>query len=246
MKRLMTKLRPKDQTGFTLVELLVMAPIMIVTIVLLMSYMFNQFGQLTQQGAQINLQVDAQAITFSMQDDIFFASNFAKTTNTGLSDSYQPSGGWQYNTTPQTLIISSLALTHSHRSADRQPVYINTEGCDETNLVNNAELYNNIIYFASGTNLYKRILTAPASVSTCGASHQKQSCPKANASTTCPADRLLTDKLNGFTITYLDTNNTVVSDPEVAERVKIDIQLKDRAFAEDIFSTSSVTYRKLN
>lgn len=240
------KLSGSNENGFTLVELLVMAPIMIVTIVLLMSYMFNQFGQLTQQGAQINLQVDAQAITFSMQDDIFFASNFAKAINTNLSDSYQPSGGWKYDTTPQTLIISSLALTKSHRSAERQPVYVNTEGCDEDVIINNSELYNNIIYFASGTNLYKRILTAPSSLATCGTSFQKQSCPSANATTNCPADRLLTDKLNNFTITYLDTNNAVVADPEAAERVKIDIQLKDRAFAEDIFSTSSVTYRKLN
>lgn len=239
-------LAAREESGFTLVELLVMAPIMIVTIVLLMSYMFDQFGQLTQQGAQINLQVDAQAITFSMQDDIFFASNFAKAINTNLSDTYQPSGGWNYNTTPQTLIISSLALTKSHRSADREPVYINTEGCDEATIMNNSELYNNIIYFADGTNLYKRILTAPGSVATCGTSYQKQSCPAANATTTCPPDRLLTDKLNSFTVTYLDTNNTVVSDPEVAERVKIDIQLKDRAFAEDIFSSSSITYRKLN
>lgn len=235
-----------DETGFTLVELLVMAPIMIVTIVLLMSYMFNQFGQLTQQGAQVNLQVDAQAITFSMQDDIFFASNFAKNINAGLSDTYQPSGGWSYNTTPQTLIISTLALTQSHRSADREPVYINTEGCDEANLINNSELYNNIIYFVSGTKLYKRILSAPTGVATCGTSHQKQSCPEANATTGCPRDRLLTDKLNSFTITYLDTNNTTVSDPETAERVKIDLQLKDRAFAEDVFSSSSITYRKLN
>ena len=246
MKQLIRKYRPQRQSGFTLVELLIMAPIMIVTIVLLMSYMFNQFGQLTQQGAQINLQVDAQAITFSMQDDIFFASNFAKNINANLADSYQPSGGWTYNTTPQTLIISTLALTHSHRAAEREPVYINTEGCDEADLLNNAELYNNIIYFVSGTNLYKRILSAPASMSTCGTSHQKQSCPEANASSTCPPDRLLTDKLESFTVSYLDTNNTVVSDPETAERVKIDIQLKDRAFAEDIYSTSSVTYRKLN
>lgn len=236
----------KQEHGFTLVEVLIMAPIMIVTIVLMMSFLFNQYGQLIQQGSQLNLDSEAHNITFSMEDDVFFARAFVQDLNAGFSDTYQPSGGWTYNTTPQTLIISTAALTANRRSDNRAPVYINTEGCDAANLENNSVLYNNVIYFVSGTNLSKRIISAPATMSTCGTSYQKQSCPAAQATTSCPADRALTDKLNTFTVTYLDDNNVVVTDPEQAQRIKVDIQLKDKAFGEDIYASSSITMRKLN
>lgn len=223
-----------------------MSPIMIIAVVMTMSFLFNQYGQLTQQGAQVNLNVDAQNITFSMQDDVFYANTFKQTINSGLSDAFQPGGGWTYNTTPQTLVISAPALTGNRRSANRQPVYINTEGCDASVLEENSPLYNNIIYFVSGTRLYKRTISAPSSMATCGTSYQVQSCPQAQSSSTCPADRLLTDKLQTFTVTYYDTSNTVVTNPESAERIKVSLTLKDRAFAEDITSTSTITLRKLN
>jgi competence protein ComGC len=234
--------------GFTLIEVLIMSPIIMITVVLLMSYLFNQYGQLTKQGALINLQVEAQSIIFGMQDDILFAKSFESDKNANLTDTYQPGGGWSSATTPPTLIISDLALTTNKRSENRKPVYINTLGCAPDDVLQqNDELYNNTIYFVSGgTKLFKRTLSAPAAMSTCGTSFQKQTCPSANSSPTCPPDKLLTDKLNTFSVTYYDTGNTVVTSPELAEKVKVDIQLKDKAFAEDIFASSSVTLRKVN
>ncbi len=229
--------------GFTLVEVLVMSPILMITIIITMTFLFNQYGQLTQQGAQVNLNVEAQNIVFSMQDDIFFASAFSQTKNDNLIDAHQPGGGWAYNSAPPTLILSTAALTTNPRNASRQVVYIDTDGCPSDE---NSALYNNVIYFTSGNNLYKRTLTAPSTLATCGTSFQKQTCPAASASSTCSADRLLTDKLNTFTLTYYDTDNAIVTDPEQAEKVKVDLQLKDKAFAEDIYSNSSITLRKLN
>jgi len=229
--------------GFTLIEVLIISPIMMVTIIITMTFLFNQYGQLTQQGAQVNLNVEAQNIAFGMQDDIFFASAFNQSINDNLADPFQPSGGWKYNSTPQTLILSTRASTAHPRNENRQVVYIDTAGCPSED---NSVLYNNVIYFASGTNLYKRTLTAPTGLSTCGTSYQKQNCPAASATAACPADRLLSDKLQSFTLTYYDTSNNVVADPEIAEKIKVDLQFKDKAFAEDIFANSSITLRKLN
>lgn len=234
------------QDGFTLVEILVITPVVMLTIMIMTSYLFNLYGQLTQQGALLNLQVEGQNIVFSMQDDIFFTDSFNTTKNANLVDAFQPSGGWYNATNPQTLILSTPALTNSRRSVNRQPVYINTLGCDETVLEENSVLYNNVIYFASGTNLYKRTLSAPSSMSTCGTSFYRQTCPKASSSPTCPADRKITDKLHSFTLTYYDANNVVVTDPTVAEKIKINLVLKDKASAEDIYADSSITLKKLN
>ncbi len=223
-----------------------MTPVIMVTVVLMCSYLFGQYGQLTQQGALLNLQVEAQNIVFSMQDDVFFADSFETTKNSNLTDAHQPSGGWNNATTPPTLIISTPAMTANRRSDVRQPVYINTIGCDPSTIEENSALYNNVIYFPSGTNLYKRILSAPSSMSTCGTSYFKQSCPTQYATSSCPPDRVMTDKLNTFNLTYYDASNAVVSSPITATKVKIDLQLKDKAFAEDIYATSSITLKKLN
>lgn len=235
-----------NSSGFSLVELLILGPILMVTIVMTMSFLFGQYGQLTQQGALINLRTDAQTITFSMQDDVFFAANFAQTKNANLDDTYAPSGGWDYDTDPQTLIISTPALTDDHRSDDREPVYINTLGCDPGTVDQNDLLFNNIIYFVEGTTLYKRVLSAPASMSTCGTSHLDQTCPAANATESCQADVVMTDKLHEFNITYYTADNTVTTDPELAEKIVVDIELTDVAYAEDIYASSSVTMKRLN
>lgn len=233
--------------GFTLIEILVITPVVMITVILTMGYLFNQYGELTQQGAQINLKTQAQSISFSMQDDVFFATNFVSDKNANLSDTYAPPGGWYSNTNPPTLILSTTALTQSRRNATRNPVYINTLGCSPEDVkIQNDELQNNIIYFVSGTTLFKRILTAPVAMSTCGTSYVKQNCPAANATTSCPADIVMTDKINTFSVTYYDVNNTVTTTPELAEKVKVDMQLKDKAYAEDIYATSSITLKKLN
>ncbi|MDB5185954.1 MAG: hypothetical protein JWL85_477 [Candidatus Saccharibacteria bacterium] len=234
------------ERGFTLVEVLIMTPILMLTIIVMTSFLFSQYGQLTQQGALLNLQVESQNITFSMQDDIFFADSFATTINSNLIDDHAPTGGWNNATTPPTLIISTPALTANRRSENRQPVYINTQGCTPDVIQENSPLYNNVIYFAQGTRLYKRIVSAPITMSTCGSSYFKQSCPEPNSSSSCPPDRLVTDKLDSFNLTYYDANNAVVTDPNFATKVKVDLQLKDKAFAEDIHATSSLTLKKLN
>jgi competence protein ComGC len=243
------KLAPLSRVnkGFTLIEVLVISPVVMITVILTMSYLFNQYGELTKQGTQIILKTQAQTISFSMQDDVFFSTSFASDKNDNLIDAYAPSGGWKSNTNPPTLILSSVALTQSRKNASRSPVYINTLGCSPDDVkTQNDELQNNIIYFASGTNLYKRILTAPSSLSTCGTSYQKQSCPAPNATVACPKDILLTDKLSSFGVTYYDVNNAVTTTPELAEKIKVDLTLQDKADAEDITASSSLVLKKLN
>ncbi len=238
------------QRGFTLVEILVISPVVMITIVIVLSFLFNLYGQLIQQGAKINLQSDAQTILFGLQDDLSFSSDFGTTKYSSLTDNYAPGGGWTYNSNPKTLILLAPAATANHRDPNRQAVYINQLGCTpgvslET-MQENPLAFNNIIYFVSGTNLYRRILSPPSTTNTCGTVYLKQTCPAANVTPTCQKDILLSNQLSSFGITYYNSSNTVITDPTTADKVKIDITLKTRAYAEDIYATSSITMRKLN
>lgn len=235
-----------NQSGFTLVEILVIAPILIVSIVVGISFLFNQYGLLTQEGAQLQLNSEAQLITFAMQDDVFFAEGFSSELYPNVEDPYEPSAGWLYNSDPETLIIAVPAMTANNRDPAREPVYINSLGCDESVLEENAPLYNNIVYYVDGTNLYKRIVTVPDTVDTCGESYEQATCPPANATSECRPDILLTDKLDNFSVNYFGYDNEAVDNPAQAQRIAVTIDLKDRAFAEDIFASNTITLRKLN
>ncbi len=237
---------PSSQ-GFTLVELLVIGPIVMVTILVIVTFLFNQYGNLVEQNSRLNLRLEAQSILFSLQDDVWYSNLFTSGMNGNLSDSYAPSGGWTYNTSPQTMIISTPSLTKNRRDASRQPVYINQSTCTppDGNGVN-SPLYENVIYFVSGTNLYKRTLSAPASLPVCGTPFNKQTCPPANASQACPADKLMSDHLSTFVITYYDTDNSIAPTPESAKSLKVDIGLADKAFGNNITASSSLRLRKIN
>ncbi len=237
----------KEQSGFTLVELLVISPIILVTVMAGVTFLFNEYGRVIKQDGQLNLQLEAQDILFGLQDDLWYANQFASDMNGNLTDSYAPSGGWKSNTTPPTLIVSLPALTTNQRNPNRLPVYINESTCTPPDgNGQNSVLYDNVIYFVSGTNLYKRTLTAPASLAVCNTPYEKQTCPPANATASCHADVLLSDHIASFAVTYYDTGNSVTTTPENAESVQVDMNLHDTAFAEDVYSSSSLRLRKLN
>lgn len=233
--------------GFTLVELLVVSPIIMIVTVAIVTFIFNQYGQLVKQNAQLNMQVESQNILFGLQDDLWYANQFASVINGNLTDAYAPAGGWTSGTTPPTLIVSTAALTTNRRSVDRQLVYINQSTCTppDGGGVNDI-LYDNIIYFMIGTNLYKRTLSAPVGMSLCGIPYEKQTCPATSATEACPADSLLSDHVSSFNITYYTADNTVTSTPETAESVKVSIGLHDKAYAEDIYASTSLRLKKLN
>lgn len=234
-----------NQTGFTIVELVVICPILMATIAFTVNYLFDQYAQLSIQQAQINIQARAQIIVYAMQDDIFYSNAFSSTTHSNVSDSYAPSGGWQSSSNPTVFIASNPALTNSHASTNPQPVYINTYGCG-ANITDNDVLYNNVIIWASGTNLYKRVISAPSSTATCGKSYIAPSCPAGHTTSTCPADILYTTKLGAFTVTYYDANGLTTTNPDQSTEVKISVTLADRAFSQPLTATSSITIKKVN
>lgn len=248
MRKILNKLSiSRNSRGFTLVELLVISPIIMVVTVAMVTFLFNMYGQVVKQDGQLNLQVESQNILFGLQDDLWYANQFTSDLNGGLVDTYQPGGGWTNSTTPPTLIISTTALTKNRRDANRQPVYINESTCTPADgNGDNSVLYNNVIYFASTTNLYKRTVSAPTSLATCGVSYYKQTCPSNHTSPTCKADVLLTNHLSSFAVVYYDVNNNTTTNPESAQSIKVTIGLHDVAYAEDIYATTSLRLRKLN
>lgn len=234
-----------NSKGFTLMELVIIGPILMAVIAIMMNFMFNQYGQLLVQNTAVNLQVQSGNILASIKPEASNASSYVSSINSGQNDEFAPSGGWSANNNSGVLIISTPALTAPYGKADSQKVFINSVGCEPENTrMGNDTLLVNIVYFAEGNNLYRRVLSSSGNLSTCGNNYFKQTCPSSNSSSSCPEDKLLTNQLDEFKVSYVDQNGNITAKPEEGAMVKISLKLKDKAYAETVTAGSELTIRK--
>jgi hypothetical protein len=82
----------------------------------------------------------------------------------------------------------------------------------------------NIIYFVSNGTLYKRTLAADVIDNAA-----KTSCPKASASTACPADRVLMNNVTNFSVRYLNGDDEEVT-PANARSIEVFVRLEKTKF----------------
>src|SRR5687767_6774713 len=99
--------------GFTLVELLVTIPIFMLIVATLIGFLINLYAGLLIKDARVQIALEAQGALSAIQDDLYFARNFAEAPSAAMTDANGPGGsaaGWTYNTTPITLIVYEMAL----------------------------------------------------------------------------------------------------------------------------------------
>jgi hypothetical protein len=159
-----------------------------------------------------------------MTNDVRLSANADE--NNRWPDDYAPNNSFGWSSDENTLVLASVA-----------------EDADNTILFADVAEYiphkNNIIYFVSNGNLYKRVLAAPvdenAAISTC---------PAAQSSPACPADRVLLENIVNFDIQYLDDQD-VETEPTNARSVRLTAQLQKSAFSRpvDVTYTTRMVFR---
>ena len=100
----------KKQSGFTLIEILVMLPVVSFIITVLVVLAQRSYYTILANNAETNLNLEAQTILFPLQDELLFATDYAETKSSDLNDSFAPSGGWRFDSNPQTLIVYEATL----------------------------------------------------------------------------------------------------------------------------------------
>jgi len=97
--------------------------------------------------------------------------------------------------------------------------------------------YNNeLVYFKSGTTLYKRTLANPNAVG----NSLVTSCPAALASSSCPEDRRLIDDLDSMVFILYNQDNVLTNDPLLARSVEINLDLKKKTFGNPLTLNNSI------
>lgn len=214
--------------GYTIIEIGIIVPILIVTVLILFDALFAMIRTSTVERGEIDLVYDVQSAITHIESDAVLSSLYLPTVDAGLTtDPYLPSsngGLWSYrgdSSTTRVLIARLYNTTKNPLDSDRQPVFKgNPAGseCNATNIYFNDVQQYNIIYFVKDGTLFRRKLIDKTTSLCDPGQYQKLSCPSQDdltaqglgaRSATCGADdEILARDVTGFTVQYYDTKTS--------------------------------------
>ena len=257
------------QGGITIAELAVSLPVSTIIVVSLISILFSQYASVLAESTRSNLRSTGQALLTSLQDELLFTIEYGHTLHEDSTDDHEPSGGWDYDTDPQTLIIHEIALDASRADSNRNIIRERLNDCASSDITDNPVAINNIIYFteaitgSSYRRLTKRTVVptynlcsidrstgepcAPVT-STCFGNARQTSCPEADVGTgSCTRrDSILSENVIDFSLRYFADNNVETPYPSAADKIEVTLVLGDRVYGRDVEVTVNHTIRKIN
>lgn len=245
MERISSAIANRSKRGFTLVEILIVAPVLLLLIGFMGSVLISMYGSVVVESHKVLLRAEAQKLATSLKSDLADATAFSAAPDASVFDAHEPDSGWIFNTQPPTLIAKEFAFSRSSNPADAQIVR-REPGCSDAAVVNR-------IYFTeptSGTDfrtLYRRTLV-PNSDTLCGSIQAYPTCPSSAEDQQCARDEILNERIADMSITYLDENgatidvynaeNTAV--PDLARAIKIDITIGEIAYGKSIKESATI------
>lgn len=228
----------KASTAFTLVEILLVAPVVILTITIFIGVIVAMTGDLLRTKASTDIVHTTQAALAQIEDDArlsteFVASSYATNSPQGIvTGNYDGTTGAAISTTssPAKLIMRTLTTTQNPSLDTRALAYASANSCGTISTV---PYLADIVYFLktnadSTQSLWRRVVfgTTATAGTGCPTPWQLPSCSPGYTNTTnCKAeDSKLLDNVSTMTVTYyLDTGatSTTTSSAMVAMKVTL-------------------------
>lgn len=215
--------RLDEQAGFTIVELITVIVVLVIVSAAVVTFSVNNTITAARVSTRADLLTNAQIGLDRMANDIRLSSKADDNNRWADNNSpTSPSNNYGWQSTGTTLILATSAQTSNGTILfDDKADYITTK--------------NNYIYYLSGGTLYKRILAAPVS-----GNSAVTTCPPSQATTSCPADKVVLTNVNSLSIQYFDNLNQQV-DPASARSIQLTVQLGSTSFGQAI--TANYTTR---
>jgi prepilin-type N-terminal cleavage/methylation domain-containing protein len=209
-----------SEAGFTLPELSVSMIVVGIMLMTLYGYVTYYFTQVTRRGDFVQMTNDSQNLLRATVEQLRYGAG-VRQSNT-ISDSNAPAGGWNTSNSSFVIVIAVPATDSSHN-------YIVDPGTGGPYL-------NELVYYKSGTSLYKRALSNPSA----SGNTFITSCPASKASVSCPTDSRLIDNLNSMVFTLYDQDSAVTVDPLQARSINISLGLKKVTFGDPLTLNNSI------
>lgn len=212
----MSKVQRLDQTGVTIVELLIALILTAAVFTVIIDFSIDKLADSAKQNIKYQLLTNAETGLNRVANDIRLATS--ADDNNRWEDTYAPGApsdllSWQSNTS--TLILAIAAVDSSNNVIfDDAHDYVSAK--------------NNVIYYVSNGTLYRRTLAAPNTGNTA-----VTTCPPARATTSCPADRDILDNVTSFSLQYYGSDGTTTT-PTNAHSVQLNVTLLQHKYRQDI------------
>lgn len=230
-------MRVNKSSGFTLIEILIVAPIVILIIGLFISMIITMTGDVLSTKGKSSMAYNIQDALNRIEQDVKLSGSYLAATNLIITSpqGYNNDTTAFHNATTDTtigpmLILNSYTTTSNPTTSVRNLVYTNTPyACNSGSASLNFPLVMNVIYFVKGNTLWRRTI-ANSNYATIGCDivagasivpWQQPSCAPGTTGTMCiTQDIRLVDGVSssgGFVINYYtsinpDVENTTASD----------------------------------
>jgi hypothetical protein len=192
---------------------------MAILLVSVLAIFTNYFVVTTRTNTLIDMTTDSQSLLRTAVEELRYGAGVRQTN--AITDANMPSG-WNTSVANFVIIIAVPAV-----DSDRNYIIDSLTG---------SPYMNELVYYKSGTILYKRILAHPDATG----NSLTTSCPPASASSTCPSDRRMAENVNDMVFTLYDQDNATTADPLLARSVLITLSLQKDTFGEPLTYDNSI------
>lgn len=249
-RSLMQHTSTSKQRGFTLVEIAVVTPIMILVAISIIAVLITLVSSTVRPNAKSILMQQQEKALDSIESDVNNSSIILSTLPSNFSDSNSvdyasPPAG---TTVLRVQTYDQIVNPNDTSGTKVIPAFKDSAACSNITDLNATNILPIVtIYYVKNEVLYRRTLidnTSPAPA-ICGTKLAKQTC------LTCtPEDLALVraDQISGFAVTYYTgiNNDVVTTDPTLAKSATISITASLEAGGDTVENTTSLRVARLN
>lgn len=259
---LQNKAKKRPSKGFTLVEILIIAPVVIIVISGLIALMISIVGEVLTSRDQTNMTFETQDALDRIEQDTRLTTQFLTTSGTLFSPQGSDSNftGTAAFASTNTLILGTLTTDKNPIDTTRQLIYY----AGQPNLCGAQQSYNRVfqakvMYFIKSGSLWRRAALPNYNTNAlldddtvCSAPWQQNSCsPGYNPVSRCQTnDSEVMRNVDSFSVKYFDTpkSTTDIGPAQALAATTIEVTLngKKTTAGREFTTSGSVRATKLN
>lgn len=209
-----------NQQGYTIPELIVAISLFGIISVAFLGLMTNYFASITRNNMFIDMTTNSQNLLRSTVEELRYSAGVRQTN--AISDPNGPPGGWNTSNAAFVIIIAKPAQ--------------NASGDFIIDTATGSPFNNELVYFKSGTDLYRRTLANSAATGNTA----ETTCPPPSASPGCPADTKLIEHMDDMVFTLYDQDDATTTNPLLARSVKINLSMERDTFGDPLTLQNSI------
>lgn len=246
----MQRLSISKQRGFTLVELAVVAPLMIVIAMAIVSILILLVSATVGPNAQSSLMQQSEKALDIIEGDI---NNSTAFVSSSLPANFSDSHSSDYASPPANTTVMRVhgfdqILNPSESSGTKViPAFKDSVNCNNVTNLNSTNIVQIVaLYYVNNNTLYRRTLVDGSNPSACGTKLAKTSCLSGCSSK--DLELLRADQITKFELVYYTTitGSVVTTDPTQAKSAQITISSELDAGGETQKYTATFRAARLN